>query len=118
MLIQKGMDTDKFPVEELLSRDVKEYTLYDRKVIIAQVMTASDQFHTSHDGEIVRILSALRQKTGSDLYIVLFTDVINQVSYLYAAGDASLLDPLGYGSPPVTLPGVMSRKKDFFPGRS
>ena len=115
MLIQKGMDTDKFPVEELLSRDVKEYTLYDRKVIIAQVMTASDQFHTSHDGEIVRILSALRQKTGSDLYIVLFTDVINQVSYLYAAGDASLLDPLGYGSPPVTLPGVMSRKKDFFP---
>lgn len=114
-LIQKGMDLDRVPLDELLSRDIKEYTLYDRPVIIAQVMTASDQFHTAHHSEISEILAQLKQQSGSDLYIALFTDVIGQVSYLYASGDAGLLEGLGYARQPVTLPGVMSRKKDFFP---
>lgn len=114
-LIQKGMDLEKVPLDELLSRDIKEYTLYDRPVIIAQVMTASDSFHTTHHEQIAEILSRLRNRTGSDLYIALFTDVIGQVSYLYAAGDGGLVEMLGYDTQPVTLPGVMSRKKDFFP---
>ena len=114
-LIQKGMDLDQVPPEELLTRDVKEYTLYEKAVVIAQVMTASDQYHAAHDAEIREALSVLRQKAGADLYIVLFTDVIGQVSYLYAAGDSGLLERIGYGCQPVELPSVMSRKKDFFP---
>ncbi|PKL60163.1 MAG: pyrophosphatase [Methanomicrobiales archaeon HGW-Methanomicrobiales-4] len=114
-LIQKGMDLDQIPLDTLLARDVKEYTLYDRQIIIAQVMTASDQFHTAHDSVIRETLGALRQATGSDLYIVIFTDVIGQVSYLYASGETGLLERLEYDTQPVELPGVMSRKKDFFP---
>ena len=115
MLIQKGMNLDKIPLDELLSRDIKKYTLYDRPIIIAQVMTASDQYHTAHNTEIFQTLALLRQNSGADLYIALFTDVIGQVSYLYVSGEAGLVDRLEYGSQPVTLPGVMSRKKDFFP---
>lgn len=114
-LIQKGMDLDQVPLHELLIRDVKEYTLYDKKVIIAQIMTASDQYHSSHDDEIREELTEIRDNTGADLYIVLFTDVIGQVSYLYAAGDAGLINGIGYEIQPVELPGVMSRKKDYFP---
>lgn len=114
-LIQKGMDLDQASLEDLLSRDVKEYMLYDRPVIIAQVMTASDQYHLTHDVDIRENLSILRNQTGTDLYIVLFTDVIGQVSYLYAAGDMGILERMGYDNQPVMLPGVMSRKKDFFP---
>ncbi len=114
-LIQKGMDLDKVPLEELLTRDVKEYTLYDKTVIIGQVMTASDRYHTSHDSEIRDALAILKQTTGADLYIVLFTDVIGQISYLYAAGDSGVLERIGYADQPVELPGVMSRKKDYFP---
>jgi len=114
-LIQKGMDLDQVPLVELLTRDVKEYTLYDKTVIIGQIMTASDQYHTSHDSEIRDALTILKQKVSADLYIVLFTDVIGQISYLYAAGDAGVLERIGYDHQPVELPGVMSRKKDFFP---
>jgi len=114
-LIQKGMDLDQVPLEELLIRDVKEYDLYDKKVIIGQVMTASDQYHSSHDSEIRDAVAVLRQKNSSDLYIVLFTDVIGQISYLYAAGDTGILERIGYDNQPVELPGVMSRKKDYFP---
>lgn len=114
-LIQKGMDLDHIPLDSLLTRDVKEYLLYDRKIIIAQVMTASDQFHIVHDLDIRETLAALRHATGPDLYIVIFTDVIGQVSYLYASGETGLITRMGYDSQPVELPGVMSRKKDFFP---
>jgi len=114
-LIQKGMDLDQIPLNTLLARDVKEYSLYDRPIVIAQVMTASDQFHTTHDSGIRETLATLRHATGSALYIAIFTDVIGQVSYLYASGDTGLLERLGYDIQPVALPGVMSRKKDFFP---
>jgi manganese-dependent inorganic pyrophosphatase len=114
-LIQKGMNLDQASPEELLTRDVKEYVLFDRSVIIAQVMTASIQYHTTHDKEIRQTLSLLKNQAGVDLYIALFTDVIGQVSYLYASGDSGLLERVGYEFQPVELPGVMSRKKDFFP---
>lgn len=114
-LIQKGMDLDQMPLDDLLSRDVKEYVLYDRPVVIAQVMTASSAYHQHHDAGIHEVLASLRQRTGVDLYIALFTDVIGQVSYLYAAGDPGLIERMGYEDQPVDLPGVMSRKKDFFP---
>ena len=114
-LIQKGMDLDQVPLADLLVRDAKEYTLYDKKVIIAQIMTASDQYHSTYDDEIREELAIIKDKTGADLYIVLFTDVIGQISYLYAAGDSGLINGIGYGIQPVELPGVMSRKKDYFP---
>jgi manganese-dependent inorganic pyrophosphatase len=115
ILIQKGMDLDQVLLYDLLSRDVKEYTLYDRPVIIAQVMTASDQYHVKHDAEIHETLAKLRHESGCDLYLTIFTDVIGQVSYLYASGETGLLERLEYDFQPVVLPGVMSRKKDFFP---
>ncbi|HWQ66017.1 MAG TPA: putative manganese-dependent inorganic diphosphatase [Methanospirillum sp.] len=114
-LIQKGMDLDGIPIDDLLSSDVKEYNLYDRKVVIAQVMMASDAYSHAHESAIQDALTRLRQKTGADLYITLFTDVIGQVSYLFACGDSGLLNRLSYAEQPVVLPQVMSRKKDFFP---
>ncbi len=114
-LIRNGMNLDDLPVTELIVRDVKTYILHDKKISIAQVMTASDSYHLSHDGEIRSALHQVRIMEGIDLAMVLFTDVIGQVSYLYADGEEGLVRQLGYADAPVCLPGVMSRKKDFFP---
>jgi manganese-dependent inorganic pyrophosphatase len=114
-LIRNGMNLDDLPVAELIVRDVKTYLLHDKKISIAQVMTASDSYHLSHDGEIRSALHQVRIMEGIDLAMVLFTDVIGQVSYLYADGEEGLVRQLGYANAPVCLPGVMSRKKDFFP---
>jgi manganese-dependent inorganic pyrophosphatase len=114
-LIQNGMELENVPLDTLLTRDVKEYSLFDRRIIIAQIMTASERFHATHESEIIETVGILRNKSGADLFIVIFTDVIGQVSYLYAAGETVLLHRLGYNVQPVVLPGVMSRKKDFFP---
>lgn len=114
-LLQHGMDLDGTPLPQLLSQDVKRYTLFGKEVIIAQVMAASRAYVEAHVKEIQEALEQLRRGNSVDLYMVLFTDIIGNHSDLFAAGDHATLEGLGYRDQPVGLPGVMSRKKDFLP---
>ncbi|MDD1718402.1 MAG: inorganic diphosphatase, partial [Methanoregulaceae archaeon] len=115
-LIQEGMEYGKIPLEELLTRDAKEYSLFGKEVIIAQVMVASQEYPGVHAGEIRTCLDRLRKSRNVDLYMALFTDVIGNESELYASAEQGVLSALGYADQPVRFPGVMSRKKDFLPG--
>ncbi|MDD1725004.1 MAG: putative manganese-dependent inorganic diphosphatase [Methanospirillum sp.] len=114
-LINKGMNLDDVVMDEVITRDLKEYTLQEKRISISQVMTGSDEFSRKNDAAIREALGQYRKNHGYDLSIVLVTDVVGQISSLFASGDSSLLDRLGYGDQPVILKGVMSRKKDFFP---
>jgi len=114
-LINKGMNLDGFPIEDLIVRDIKDFTLQDRTVSIAQIMTGSREFADSNAKNIQNALTQYQTSHGYDISIVLVTDVIGQRSFLFAAGDYGLLTKLGYHNQPVILEGVMSRKKDFFP---
>jgi manganese-dependent inorganic pyrophosphatase len=114
-LIQQGMDLVHAAPRELLTADTKRYTLFGRDTIIAQVMTASDDYSDKHNVEIRNELEILRKENGVHLYLALFTNVMANTSYLFAAGDKIVLFGLGYSDQPVRLEGVMSRKKDFLP---
>lgn len=114
-LIQHGMDLEHTPLPQLLSQDVKRYSLFGREVIIAQVMTASREYAEKKGEEIQAELEKLRRGNGVDLYLVLFTDIIANQSDLFAAGENATLRSLDYTEQPVVLAGVMSRKKDFLP---
>lgn len=114
-LINKGMNLDGVPVEELIIRDIKDYTLQDRTVSIAQIMTGSKDFAYQNIHAIHEALHQYQTMHGYDMSIVLVTDVIGQQSFLFASGDLGLVTKLGYHDQPVILEGVMSRKKDFFP---
>ncbi|MFA5003214.1 MAG: putative manganese-dependent inorganic diphosphatase [Methanolinea sp.] len=114
-LIQHGMDLEHTPLPQLLSQDVKRYSLFGREVIIAQVMTASREYAERNGEKIQGELENLRRGNGVDLYLVLFTEIIANRSDLFAAGENATLRSLEYTRQPVVLPGVMSRKKDFLP---
>lgn len=114
-LIQHGMDLEHTPLSQLLSQDLKRYSLFGREVIIAQVMTASREYVECHGKEIQEELENLRRGNGVDLYLVLFTEIIANRSDLFAAGENAMIRSLEYTEQPVELPGVMSRKKDFLP---
>jgi manganese-dependent inorganic pyrophosphatase len=114
-LIMTGMDLEHIPVAEILSRDTKHYSMFGTEVTISQVMMASDEYLSGRYDEIVRELQRLRKENGVDMYLVLFTNVIANRSYLFAAGDKNRISALGYDQQPVMLEGVMSRKKDFLP---
>lgn len=114
-LINKGLHLDGVQIGDLISRDLKKYTLHDKNVSIAQIMTGSDEFPLRNKMEIQESLITFQKEHRYDLSIVLVTDVVGQLSYLFAAGEPELLTKLGYSEQPVLLEGVMSRKKDFFP---
>jgi manganese-dependent inorganic pyrophosphatase len=114
-LINKGMNLEGIPIEDLIVRDIKDFTLQDRTVSIAQIMTGSGEFAEKEGHRIRNALDKHRGLHGYDMSIILVTDVIGQRSYLFASGDQSILEKLEYSDQPVILEGVMSRKKDFFP---
>jgi manganese-dependent inorganic pyrophosphatase len=115
-LINKGLKLEGESIEDLIIRDMKEYTLQDKKISISQIMTGSEDFASNNSVDLCTKLDLYRSGNGYDLSILLVTDVVGQVSFLFASGENSILNSLGYVNQPVILKGVMSRKKDFFPG--
>ncbi|MEI7434152.1 MAG: putative manganese-dependent inorganic diphosphatase [Methanomicrobiales archaeon] len=114
-LIKQGMNLVHATPRDLLTADTKHYTLFGRDVIIAQVMMASDDYPVNRAEEVRNELEILRKEHGVHLYLALFTNVMGNTSYLFAAGDKNTLLGLEYTIQPVRLDGVMSRKKDFLP---
>lgn len=114
-LMEAGMDLSGVPLDTLLARDTKLFTLLDRSVEIAQVMVPAFAWNRARDREIGAALEKARASSGAVLSLALFTNVPENASDLYGTGDAALLAKI-FGTPlPARLPGVMSRKKDFVP---
>ena len=114
-MVQQGIELDNVPLRDLLLRDTKHYNLFDKKVVISQVTVPSFEFSTAHAAEIREKVNALRQETGSDFFVALFTNVFENGSDLFAAAESGHLAKMGIADQPRRLPGVMSRKKDFLP---
>lgn len=114
-LLEKGMNLDNTTMEDLLVRDTKRYELFEKKVIIAQVMVPSFGFPRMHRDEILLELGRLRLQQGVDFYLGMFTSIVEDGSELYAAADGPLLSRLDLRDQPVRLVNMMSRKKDLLP---
>ncbi|MDD5419623.1 MAG: putative manganese-dependent inorganic diphosphatase [Methanomicrobiaceae archaeon] len=114
-LIEKGMDLDSLPLEDLLAQDMKRYNLFGKKIMISQVMAPSFEYAGRHAEEIRQALERFRVTTDSDCVFALFTNVFANASDLFAAGDEACLSKMDIRDQPVRLENVMSRKKDFLP---
>lgn len=114
-MVQQGIELENVSVHDLLLRDTKHYNLFDRAVVIAQVIVPSFEYSTEKAGEIREVLEALRAEAGADIFVALFTNVFENASDLFAAADEVTLAKLGVTGQPMRLENVMSRKKDFLP---
>jgi Inorganic pyrophosphatase/exopolyphosphatase len=114
-LLRRGMDLSGITLEDLLTRDTKQYNLFGKDLIIAQVMVPGYDFSRERQHEIHTILHHLRERNRVDLYIALFTNVVEEGSDVYLAGDETMISRLGFHEQPLRKEGIMSRKKDFLP---
>lgn len=114
-LLERGMDLSNVPLATVLSRDTKEFELSKKKVVIAQVMVPSSGWNRERDAKIQPELAGMRKALGADLFLVLFTSVMENASEVYGDAEPALLQALFAQDLPVRLEGVMSRKKDFLP---
>jgi manganese-dependent inorganic pyrophosphatase len=109
------MDLANVSLAAIISRDIKEFELSNRKVIISQVMVPGFAWNRERSAEIEAGLGNLRKSSGADLAIVLFTNVMENASDIYGSAEGSLIRDLFAAELPVRSEGVMSRKKDFLP---
>lgn len=114
-LLERGMDLSGVPLDTLLLRDTKSFTLSGKTVEIAQVMVPSFEWNRERSDAIVAGLKKCRETSGADIALALFTSVMENASDLYGDGDRQILEALYGPTLPVRLAGVMSRKKDFLP---
>ncbi len=114
-LLERGMNIEGATMEDLLVRDTKRYELFGKKVIISQVMVPSFVYPKAHTDEILQELARLRKQQGADIYLGLFTSVMENGSELFASAESSVMTRLGLKEQPLSLPDMMSRKKDLIP---
>jgi len=114
-LLEQGMDLSGFTLDQILSRDTKEFELSQKRVIIAQVMVPSFSWNRERGHEINEELRKSRERSGVDIALVLFTNVLENSSEVYGAADPDLLLTIFGKELPMKCEGVMSRKKDFLP---
>jgi manganese-dependent inorganic pyrophosphatase len=114
-LIEQGMDLSGVPLDTLLARDLKEFVLSSKKVLISQVMVPSFSWNRERADAIQAELGRMKTRYGSDIVLVLFTNVVEKSSVLYGTADPGLLLCVFGEDLPIRLDGVMSRKLDFLP---
>jgi manganese-dependent inorganic pyrophosphatase len=114
-LLERGMDLSGVPLAVLLSRDTKEFSLSEKKVIIAQVMVPSFSWNRERSVAIQAELAVLQAGTKTDLAIALFTSVMDNASDVYGTAEEPLISRVFRAGLPLRFDGVMSRKKDFLP---
>ena len=84
------MDLAGVPLADLLKRDTKDFVLSEKKVLIAQVMVPAFSWNRERSAAIARELETIRSATANDLAFALFTNVVENASELYGAGDAGM----------------------------
>jgi manganese-dependent inorganic pyrophosphatase len=117
-MFEETSDLSRVPAAEIVRRDAKEYEAGGGATLtIAQVETVGQKLEDRGE-ELVAELDAVRERGGHALAALMVTDILSKSSELYASGDRAALErafgqPAGNGA--LSLPGVMSRKKQVAP---
>jgi manganese-dependent inorganic pyrophosphatase len=117
-MFEDTSDVSELPAEEIIARDAKEYEAAGGQTIcIAQVETVGRSLLERKD-ELLEALGAGRERNGYSVFALMVTDILSKGTELLASGDRGTLErafdqPVADGV--VSLPGVMSRKKQVAP---
>jgi manganese-dependent inorganic pyrophosphatase len=117
-MFRAASDLTDVPAEEIVERDAKAYTgASGRAFYVAQVEVVGDEL-LSRRSELLAALAAAREQREAALVALMVTDITAKQTELLLAGDTAAVErafdrPVPDGA--VTLPGVMSRKKQVAP---
>ena len=89
-LLKQSMDLLGSPLDMILARDTKEYTLFEKKVLISQVMVPSFTWNRERNDAICQELGRIKNASGTDMVLVLFTNVLEKSSELQGIADPDI----------------------------
>jgi manganese-dependent inorganic pyrophosphatase len=116
-MFEATSDVTDLSAEQILDRDAKEYDTEHGRVSIAQVETVGTVLLERKD-ELLEAMRERCEREGFRLVALMITDIHSRGTELLVAGDASSLER-AFGETSdggvISLPGVMSRKKQVAP---
>lgn len=109
----RGGDDD-VSIEDICSRDSKEFNFGGKKCWIAQYETVDLEGLRGRTDDIAAQVVKIQEEGGYDAALMLLTDIIIEGSDFIAAGDTDFIADafeISFADGPVWMPGVLSRKK-------
>lgn len=109
----RGGDDD-VSIEDICSRDSKEFNFGGKKCWIAQYETVDLEGLRGRTDDIAAQVAKIQEEGGYDAALMLLTDIIIEGSDFIAAGDSDFIADafeISFADGPVWMPGVLSRKK-------
>lgn len=109
----RGGDDD-VPVEDICTRDSKEFNFGGRKVWVAQYETVDLEGLRPRIPQVAEHVAQIQREGGYDAALMLLTDIIVEGSEFIAAGDVAFIEDafgISFAQGSVWMPGVLSRKK-------
>jgi manganese-dependent inorganic pyrophosphatase len=117
-MFEDTSDVSELPAEEIIARDAKEYEAAGGQTIcIAQVETVGRSLLERKD-DLLAALGAGRERNGYAVFALMVTDILSKGTELLVSGDRGTLERAfdqQVTDGIVSLPGVMSRKKQVAP---
>ena len=118
-MLKAGADLSGKTMEQLISLDAKEFQMGNAKVEIAQVNAVDTNDVLVHQAELEKVISAVVEEKGLDLFLFVVTDILTNDSVGLAIGKATNVVEKAYNvtlqNNTATLKGVVSRKKQIVP---
>ena len=118
-MLKAGADLSDKSLEDLLSLDAKDFEFGSYKATVAQVNAVDIEDVLGRQEELEQLLAANVANNGLDLFFFVVTDILNNDSTAVAVGQVKDAAAKAFGATIVngriSLPGVVSRKKQIVP---
>jgi len=118
-MLKAGADLSGKTIEELLTIDSKQFEMGDNLVQVAQINTVDPNELLEQESEIKQVISSIIADKNLNLYVLMITNILTNDSVIMSLGDR--VDAVNQAfnvtleNDKVTLPGVVSRKKQIVP---
>ena len=117
-MFEQTSDLSRVAAGDIVGRDAKDYDAGGGRTLrIAQVETVGQTLEERRD-ELLHALDDVRERQEAAVVALMVTDIMSKGTRLYASGDRAALEHAfghGWDDGVVSLPGVMSRKKQVAP---
>ncbi len=118
-MLKAGADLSDKSLEDLLSLDAKGFEFGEYKAVVAQVNAVDIEDVLGRQEELTNLLNKNVADNGLDLFFFVVTDILNNNSTAVAVGQVAEAAAKAFGAEIVggriSLPGVVSRKKQIVP---
>jgi len=118
-MFEAGSAPGSLSPADIIGGDLKEFQIGEYRVAISQTAVTDPGPMLAARESLQAEMAAMCRREGYDLVILMATDIIKEISHLIYAGQVTSLVAAAFGQAGeegiLSLPGVMSRKKQVVP---